>query len=131
MAGQEPGGYQMERILAAQQLAARNAGKRRVEVPRDLPSRNQIIDEFMMVKRSNHNAPYIMMVTVIGEPYHPSTAPLSSLKKIGISELKIEMNHRGSYLLLRCLCSPMRMTAIMARYTLYLTSDMCLHPTRM
>ncbi|KAN0105814.1 hypothetical protein V8E51_008690 [Hyaloscypha variabilis] len=107
MAGQEPYGYQTERILAAQQLAPRNAGKWRREVPRDLPSRNQIIDEFMMVKRSNHNAPYVVMITVIGEPYHPSTAPLSSLKKIGISELKIEMNHRGSYLLLRCLCYPM------------------------
>jgi hypothetical protein len=77
MAGREPYGYQTERILAAQQLASRNAGNRRGEVPRDLPSRNQIIDEFMMVKRSNHNAPFVMMITVIGEPYHPSTAPLS------------------------------------------------------
>ncbi|KAE9362710.1 SET domain-containing protein [Stipitochalara longipes BDJ] len=115
MASQEPDGDQVERILTAHQQAARNASKRRGEKPSNIPSRNQIVDEFIMVRRSNHMAAggNIMMTTVIGEPYHPSTAPLSSLKKIGIKDLKIETNHRGFYLLLRCVCEPMRMSAIM------------------
>jgi hypothetical protein len=57
----------------------------------------------------------MVMTTVIGEPYHPSTASLNTLKKISIKDLKIEINHRGFYMLLRFLCPPMRMTAIMVR----------------
>ena len=53
MASQQPDDDQVAKILAAQQQAARNAGKRRGERPRDLPSRNQIVGEFTMVSLSN------------------------------------------------------------------------------
>jgi hypothetical protein len=115
MASQEPDNDQIAKVLAAQQQAARNAGKRRGERPRNLPSRNQIVDEFTMVSLSNRMTSYMVMTTVIGEPYHPSTAFLNTLKKMSIKDLKIEINHRGFYMLLRFLCPPMRMTAIMVR----------------
>lgn len=113
MALQEPDYDLVAKVLAAQQQAARNAGKRRGERPRDLPSRNQIVNEFTMVSLSNRMTSYMVMTTVIGEPYHPSTASLNTLKKMSIKDLKIEINHRGFYMLLRFLCPPMRMTAIM------------------
>ena len=115
MTSEEPDYDQIAKVLAAQQQAARNAGKRRGERPRDLPSRNQIIDEFTMVSLSYRMNSYMVMTTVIGEPYHPSTASLNTLSKISIKDLKIEINHRGFYMLLRFLCPPMRMTAIMVR----------------
>jgi len=115
MTSEEPDYDQIAKVLAAQQQAARNAGKRRGERPRDLPSRNQIIDEFTMVSLNYRMNSYMVNTTVIGEPYHPSTASLNTLKKISIRDLKIEINHRGFYMLLRFLCPPMRMTAIMVR----------------
>jgi hypothetical protein len=115
MTSEEPDYDQIAKVLAAQQQAARNAGKRRGERPRDLPSRNQIIDEFTMVSLSYPMDSHMVNTTVIGEPYHPSTASLNTLKKISIRDLKIEINHRGFYMLLRFLCPPMRMTAIMVR----------------
>lgn len=48
-----------------------------------------------------------------GNPYHPSVARFEDLKKIMIKELMLETNHRGSYALLRFVCEPMRMTAVM------------------
>ena len=115
MTSEEPDYDQIAKVLAAQQQAARNAGKRRGERPRNLPSRNEIIDEFTMVSLSYRMNSYMVMTTVIGEPYHPSTASVNTLKKISIKDLKIEINHRGFYMLLRFLCPPMRMTAIMVR----------------
>jgi hypothetical protein len=59
------------------------------------------------------DAGHMMTTTVIGNPYPPSVASYKGLKKFMIRDLTLETNHRGSYLLLRFICSPTRMSAVM------------------
>lgn len=54
-----------------------------------------------------------MLTTVIGIPYAPSVASFKDLHKGMIRDLRLETNHRGSYLLLRFKCSAMRMNAVL------------------
>ena len=46
--------------------------------------------------------------------YYPCTKPFAELKSITISSLQLETYHRGTYLILRFLTPPYRMSAIMA-----------------
>lgn len=46
--------------------------------------------------------------------YLPCTTPLNQLNPVAIRDLQLETHHRGTYLLLRSITPPHRMTAIMA-----------------
>ncbi len=78
--------------------------------PQDTKSREQLIEEFMAHDDKD-------MVdgegpTVSGHPYHPSFAPISTLKKICIKQLRLEAHHRGFYLLARVMVPPSRISAV-------------------
>jgi hypothetical protein len=45
--------------------------------------------------------------------YLPCTTPLAELRRIGIRDLRLETHHRGTYLLVRAMSPPNRMTGIM------------------
>ena len=47
-------------------------------------------------------------------PYPPCVEPFSNLQKTMIDDLLLETHHRGTYLLVRTITSPDRMTALMA-----------------
>lgn len=59
---------------------------------------------------NNHN----MRTTFIPPAYTPCVTPLSELKKVMIRDLRLETHHSGTYLLLRSVTPPDRMTAVMA-----------------
>ncbi|TVY83563.1 hypothetical protein LSUE1_G003604 [Lachnellula suecica] len=113
----DPSYEQVVKILKLQKTATQNAFQRKGERPRDLPSRAECVKQFTMaslsVKMQGMQTGHMMMTTVIGTPYHPSTASLKDLKKVMIKDLTLETNHRGSYLLLRFICPAMRMSAVM------------------
>jgi hypothetical protein len=46
--------------------------------------------------------------------YLPCIAPVAELRRVAIKDLQLEIHHRGTYLLLRSITPPSRMTAIMA-----------------
>jgi len=50
----------------------------------------------------------------ISPSYLPCTAPVAELRPVFIRDLQLEIHHRGTYLLLRSITAPNRMTAIMA-----------------
>jgi len=108
---------QLSNLLTAQKTAAQNAFRRKGERPKNLPPRTQCVEEFRMAALSNQmgnmQAGQKMMMTVIGNPYHPSVASFKDLKKTMLRDLTLETNHRGSYILLRFICSPMRVIAVM------------------
>jgi hypothetical protein len=79
--------------------------------------REAALVEFM-VKLMLHNAAdvdgtdlYVHSPSIM-QPYPPSTTPISGLKPTSIQDLRIEVHHRGFYLLLRSLTPPNRKTAI-------------------
>ena len=100
--------------LNIQRDAARKAKLRKGERPSDLEPRVQIVDEYMMHSLSMKTAGLTLLTTtIIGEPYHPSVAPFKSLQSIKIRQLQLETQNRGFYILLRMICPPSRMQAIM------------------
>jgi len=55
-----------------------------------------------------------MRSSFVPPAYLPCNSPFSDLTKVMIKDLLLETHHRGSYLLLRSITPPDRMTAIMA-----------------
>ncbi|KAK0112749.1 hypothetical protein ONS95_014484 [Cadophora gregata] len=113
----DPSYLKLEKILAGQRSAVKNALRRKGERPQNLPARSQCINEFEMASLSNQmrnmQAGHLMMTTVLGYPYPPATASVDNLRKLMIKDLTLETNHRGHYLLLRFVCTAMRMSAVM------------------
>lgn len=54
-----------------------------------------------------------MRMTYHGEAYPPCIVALSSLKTISLRDLKLEIHHRGSVLVVKTFCEPKRMASIM------------------
>ncbi|KAH7357056.1 hypothetical protein BKA65DRAFT_392716 [Rhexocercosporidium sp. MPI-PUGE-AT-0058] len=104
------------KLLETYQTRLEAARAREGEIPTDRPSRNQLARDHMEqygidVRNSGAKG---MRVSVVGDPYLPSTAPVHELKKTMISKLTLETHHRGSYLLLRCFVPPIRVMGIIS-----------------
>lgn len=56
----------------------------------------------------------MLQSSFISPPYLPCSTPMIELKPITIKNLQLETHHRGTYLLLRSITPPSRLTAIMA-----------------
>lgn len=96
--------------------------ERRGERPGDRRSRRELAAAFhltikyreLMSIASTHLIEEVVHNTFLAPPYLPSAMPLEELKQIFIDDLRIEIHHRGKYLLLRSITPPERMvTAIM------------------
>ena len=108
-------------ILNKQKLALQAASKRKGEQPKDRKSRERLITGHMlsymrqMRQKSMHSQQQLLMIhqSFVPPPYLPSTEPLQALKKLYIQDLKLEIHHRGSYILLKAVTPPTLMTAAM------------------
>lgn len=101
--------------LNIQKATARNAELRKGERPSDIKPRVQVVNEYMMhasrMKMEGHST---ITTTTIGQPYYPSVVPFKNLQSINIRQLQLETQHRGFYILLRLICPPSRMQAVIS-----------------
>ncbi|PSN75370.1 hypothetical protein BS50DRAFT_628566 [Corynespora cassiicola Philippines] len=108
---------QYEKAVKSQADAERRRGQR----PNDRKRRDAAIEAYnqnvmnsgmeilsIRMKGSNTPIPSMMRATFIPPAYLPSTAPLASLSPITIRELQLEMPHRGKYVALQGISSPIR-----------------------
>jgi len=107
---------QWMQLIEVQRKKLQQAKKRQGQKPRDRQSRQYTYNRFMTMlelthERGTENAIYS---SFIPPAYPPCVAPLIQLKRIMIRDLQLETHHRGTYLLLRSITPPNRMTAVMA-----------------
>lgn len=94
----------------------KEAKKRQGELPNDRKSPEYAFMMFMMLASGplSQNKPgHFIHTSFIAPAYPPCITPVAELRHIAIGELRLEMHHRGSYILLRCITPPSRMTAVM------------------
>lgn len=97
------------------------AEAREGQLPRDRKSAGEIImrHEMGLLERNvqqlmPHRAQHMIHSSIVAAPYLPSIASLDILKPIYIKDLRIGIHHRGTYLIIRSLTEPKRITAVMA-----------------
>ena len=111
---------QYDGLISRQKGTLEEAKKRQGQRPRDRKSREDTYNKFMMLLMqplmqqgiTEHKA--MLQSSFIPPPYLPCSTPMTELKPITIKNLQLETHHRGTYLLLRSITPPSRMTAIMA-----------------
>ncbi|KAJ5605534.1 hypothetical protein N7510_008315 [Penicillium lagena] len=83
--------------------------------PRGGKPRAELIVDFMFHLAISNNQPgFNLRTSFVPLAYPPCTSPVGDLKQIMIGDLLLETRHRGSYIILRTVTPPHRMTAIMA-----------------
>lgn len=107
---------QYTELINRQKQTLQEAKKRQGRRPRDLKSREQVYRKFMVafMFRGNRERNHMIHSSFIPPAYLPCTTPMSVLRPVAIKDLQLETHHRGTYLLLRSITPPSRMTAIMA-----------------
>jgi hypothetical protein len=108
---------QDEQLISGQKLTLQKAKAHRGQRPRDRKSRQEAYHKFMLAlasTRSTSHGGRMIHSSFVPPSYLPCTAPVAELKPVAIRELQLEVHHRGTYLLLRSITPPNRMTAIMA-----------------
>jgi hypothetical protein len=105
-------------LLETQKTTLAKAKLRKGQKPHDRKRKKELYDDFMlalMLRRVSPQMSGTMMHSSFVPPaYHPCIKSFADLKPIAIKNLQLETHHRGTYLLLRSLTPPYRMTAIMA-----------------
>ncbi|KAJ8069889.1 hypothetical protein OCU04_000300 [Sclerotinia nivalis] len=107
-------------ILDRQRKALKAAMARQGQRPRDMKPRQELITQLMMsilAQKMMQLGPQTTSqfhTSFVPVPYEPCVTPLGELKPTRIRNLRLETHHRGSYLLVRALTPPSRMTAVMA-----------------
>ena len=106
---------QFVKDLARQRTLFQAAQSRKGQKPRAGKPRADLILEFMFHLTISNNQPgYNLRTSFVPLAYPPCTSPLNDLKQIMIDDLRLETHHRGSYIVLRTVTPPHRMTALMA-----------------
>ncbi|RAL63229.1 hypothetical protein DID88_004307 [Monilinia fructigena] len=106
-------------LLVRQKAALKAAMSRQGQRPKDMKPRQELVSQFMMMHMSHQMSQFQMHddsqihTSFVPIPYEPSIIPLENLTPIHIKDLRLETHHRGSYLLVRALTPPFRMTGIM------------------
>jgi len=114
----EDGYDRFEDLLSRQKQVLKDAGSRKGEVPRDRPSGNWLVSEFMLshmrqqMMQCQRKQDGLVHTSFVPPAYDPSIAGKTELRSILIKDLKLETHHRGYYLLVQCVTPPNRMTAI-------------------
>ncbi|MCJ1464635.1 hypothetical protein MMC07_003248 [Pseudocyphellaria aurata] len=103
-------------LIESQRQTMRQAQRRQGQRPRDRRSRDFTYTKFMMALLSNRPKENTNLIhsSIIPPAYPPCTTPMNDLRSTAIKNLQLETHHRGTYLLLRSITPPSRMTAIMA-----------------
>lgn len=105
-------------LLLKQKQSLRDAQSRKGQHLKERKSRDEIIMQFrfqlLMNERRADSSTYNMRSSFIPPAYIPCFIPFSDLTKVMIKDLLLETHHRGTYLLLRSVTPPDRMTAVMA-----------------
>ena len=103
-------------MIASQRMTLVQAKARQGQRPRDRKSREDAYAKFMMTLkiRESGQQEVVIYSSFVPPAYAPCTVPLTNLRRISIRELQLEMHHRGTYLLLRSITPPSRMTAVVA-----------------
>jgi hypothetical protein len=109
---------QFMQLLLKQQQNLRDAQSRKGQHPEGRRSREEITLQFrlrlmMRQGRTDFNT-FNLRSSSIPPAYTPCLSPFCDLTKVMIKDLLLETNHRGTYLLLRSITPPDRMTAVMA-----------------
>lgn len=107
---------QYAELIDQQKKTFQEAKKRQGQRPRDRKSKEHAFRKFMLTLMSRQNSEQYEMVHSSFTPsaYLPCTMPIAQLSFVAINDLQLETHHRGTYLLLRSITPPSRMTAIMA-----------------
>jgi len=103
-------------MIKSQRLTLRKAKTRQGQRPRDRKSREDAYANFMLalMLRGDRNQKHMVHSSFISPAYLPCITPVVELRRVAIKDLQLETHHRGTYLLLRSITPPSRMTAIMA-----------------
>jgi hypothetical protein len=101
-------------MLQNRKQTLQKAKKRKGQRPRDRKSREELYLHFMMAllagaQRERRN---MMYSSFVPPTYLPCTTPLAELRRVAIQDLQLETHHRGTYLLLRAITPPSRLTGI-------------------
>lgn len=108
---------QYTQLISRQQGILRKAKARRGQRPRDRKSRQDAYSEFMLallLKGGQREGTHMIHSSFIPPSYPPCIVPLAELRQVTIKDLQLEIHHRGTYIVLRSITPPRRMTAIMA-----------------
>lgn len=102
-------------LIDRQKKTLQEAKKRQGQRPRDRKSRDHAYRKFMeTLKFKGIGEPRMIHSSFTPPAYLPCTSPISELRYVTIRDLQLETHHRGTYLMLRSITPPSRMTAIMA-----------------
>lgn len=109
---------QLTQVIEAQKRVLHNAKKKTGLCPQDRLSRDVITLNFMVssmatMAREESKGTAKLHSSFIPEAYPPCVKPLDQLKPIAIRALKLETHHRGSYLPVRAITPPNRMTGLL------------------
>jgi hypothetical protein len=105
-------------LLDARKRTLEKAKLRKGQIPRDRTPRDELYNEFMLAlmysKIRPNEAGSMIYSSFVPPAYHPCTQQFVDLKPIAIKNLRLETHHRGSYIILRSMTPPYRITAVMA-----------------
>jgi hypothetical protein len=109
---------EFEHAIKQQKRLLQDATKRQGHCPNDRKGRDAMLFEFTMAliatpTKIQSKETHLIRSSFVPPAYLPCTASLDNLKPITIGSLKLETHHRGSYLLLRAITPPKRMTGIL------------------
>lgn len=110
-------GSQYVELIKSQKKTLEDAQKRQGQRPHDRKSRDHTYGKFMAALLSTMSMEIrrvMVHTSFIPPPYPPCTTPINQLRPVAIRNLQLETHHRGTYLLLRSITPPSRMTAVMA-----------------
>ncbi|CAO2647207.1 Nn.00g081290.m01.CDS01 [Neocucurbitaria sp. VM-36] len=109
---------QYVQTLERQKQVLQKAKKRYGQLPRDRKPREEAYLTFMMALMSmtakgQRSQNFMVHSSFIPPAYLPCVTPLAELKGISIQDLRLEVHHRGFFLVLRAITPPNRMTGIL------------------
>jgi hypothetical protein len=102
-------------LLQANKQTLRNAQYRKGQRPKWTKSREEIIMSFLFGRTFGRQDASVRLIQTSFLPpaYPPCTATMADLKKVTISDLRLENHHRGSYVLFRAVTPTSTMTGIL------------------
>lgn len=109
-------GDEYSQALSQRKQVLERAQKRKGQRPQDWKPRQEIYMSFMMALMSNsmrRQDDYMVHSSFVPPSYLPCETPLAELRSVHIQDLQLEIHHRGTYLIVRAITPPNRMTGIL------------------
>ncbi|KAK0648119.1 hypothetical protein B0T16DRAFT_112784 [Cercophora newfieldiana] len=104
--------------LQEQKKSLQDAQSRKGQRPALEPRMKTVVRfRLMLLQKAgsvNDSTMHYVGSSFVPSPYPPCETPFSELTKVAIQELVLETQHRGKYLLVRCVTPQDRMTAVLA-----------------